>query len=87
MHLIYKQQLEINASSLSFFNKERLLQRSKCEESQFIILLQTESSQVFTLFLRGSIPPRLPFHPENDIRMKYLLIQRILTEYLLSTKL
>lgn len=58
MHLIYKRQLGIN---VSFFNKERLLQRSECEESQFIMSLQTESSH--TLLLRESMPPRLAISP------------------------
>lgn len=78
MHLIYKRQLGIN---VSFFNKERLLQRSECEESQSIMSLQTESSR--TLLLRESMPPRLASHPANDVSMKYLLIHQIVTEHLL----
>lgn len=78
MHLIYKRQLEINVFC---FNKERLLQKSKCEESQFIMSLQTESSHA--MFLRESIPSRLSIHPANDVSMKYLLTQQILTKHLL----
>lgn len=78
MHLIYKRQLGIN---VSFFNKERLLQKSECKESQSIMSLQTESSH--TLLLRESMPPRLASHPTNDVSMKYLSIQQIVTEHLI----